>query len=341
MILPPRSRTSSALVLAILAVASAAQACEICAIYTSTEMQESRIGIRAGVAEQFTRFATLQRDGDEVANPHRERLESSITQLLVGYTAHPRFAVQLNLPVIHRSFRRLEESGVTSGTVSGVGDLTVSALATVWSRVNPRSVQRGSLLLGIKLPTGDPDRLREELGPDTSHDLDPFIPPPFRNRWFPRHSGTGMESGVHGHDLAMGTGSTDVLLGAHGLATFRRWYATGIVQYFIRTEGAFDYTFANELIVQGGPGYFLWLSHTGSLGLQSVLTLDTKGTDSVAGRRLGDTGATYLYAGPALHWTWGTQLTADLAADIPTVQNNTELQIVPDYRLRAGLVWRF
>jgi hypothetical protein len=28
-------------------------------------------------------------------------------------------------------------------------------------------------------------------------------------------------------------------------------------------------------------------------------------------------------------------------ADLPVLQNVTSLQIVPDYRIRAGLVWRF
>ena len=322
-------------------VAAATQACEICAIYTSTEMQESRLGIRAGIAEQFTRFATLQQNGEEVDNPHHERLESSITQLLLGYTAHPRLALQLNVPLIHRSYRRQETSGTVSGSVSGVGDIVVSALATPWSHVRPESVQRWTLRLGIKLPTGDAGRLREELAEEMEADHDSLIALPFRSRWVPRHSEHGTESGVHGHDLALGTGSTDVLLGTQALATYHRWYATALIQYFVRTEGAFDYTFANELIVQGGPGYFLWLSHRAALGLQGLLTLDTKGTDSQAGRRLGDTGATYLYAGPALHWTWQTRLSADLAADLPAVRNNTDLQIVPDYRLRAGFVWRF
>lgn len=34
-----------------------------------------------GIAQQLTRFATLQNEGEEVANPARERIESSITQL--------------------------------------------------------------------------------------------------------------------------------------------------------------------------------------------------------------------------------------------------------------------
>jgi hypothetical protein len=316
-------------------------ACDICAIYTSTEMQEGRSGLRASVAEQFTRSTTLQRGGESMPNPSSERLESSITQLVLGYAPHPRLLLQANLPLIHRSYRRVESSGVVSGSESGAGDLSLHALGTVWSRISERSLQRVSVLVGVKLPTGSPDRLAEELHDHgTSHD-DSMIPPPFRSQRYPRHSTRGVESGIHGHDLALGTGSTDVVLGAQSLLTYGRWYGTGLVQYFIRTEGSFDYTYANELILSGGPGYFLWLSHSQSLGLQALLTLDTKGKDTQTGRELNDTSVTFLYAGPSIHWTWGTQLSVDLAADLPALRNNTDLQIVPDYRLRTGLTWRF
>ena len=32
---------------------------------------------------------------------------------------------------------------------------------------------------------------------------------------------------------------------------------------------------------------------------------------------------------------------AEVAAELPVVQHNTSLQIVPDYRVRGGVTWRF
>lgn len=315
-------------------------ACDICAIYTATELQESRTGLRLGLAEQFTRFATLQADGHKIDNPAHERLESSITQLIVGYGWHPRFLLQLNMPVIHRSFRRATANGVERDEISGVGDISIHAFATLFHRVQENSLQRLACSLGIELPTGSPRRLREELtGEDSLHS---DIPPVFRGQRFrPRHSGPAVRSGIHGHDLTLGSGSTDVILSAQWLGTYRRLYGTLLAQYFVRTPGSYDYTFADETIVSGGPGLFLWTRHDSTLGIQSVLTLDTKGTDTLNGTRLGDTGATFLYVGPAAHWTWQTNLSLDLGIDIPVVRNNTSLQIVPDLRLRGGFVWRF
>ncbi|MCX8072947.1 MAG: hypothetical protein N3C12_10905 [Candidatus Binatia bacterium] len=329
------------LLLATLNPPAPSQACDICAIYTATELQEGRTGPRIGVAEQFTHFGTLQQDGERIPNPNEECLDSSITQLLVSFGWTSRFLLQLNTPVIHRGFQRGTEAGTERGTESGVGDISVHAIATVFHTVNETSVHRLSCSLGVKLPTGSPERLKEELA-DTPDHVEPEVPPVFRSVTLrPRHSTTGALSGIHGHDLALGTGSTDVILGAQWLGTYRRFYGTASLQYFIRTVGSYGYRYSNETILSGGPGLFLLTRHDTTLGFQSLLTLDTKGTDSLNGERVGDTGATFLYAGPALHWTWRSSLSADFALDIPAVRNNTAVQIVPDFRLRGGVVWRF
>ena len=90
-------------------------------------------GLRLGVAEQWTRFATLQRGDDEIRDPYDERLESSITQLVAEYRFTERLGVGLYLPVIDRTFRRVTPSGsvvrrtmlrVCGALVSGAGNCT-------------------------------------------------------------------------------------------------------------------------------------------------------------------------------------------------------------------------
>lgn len=319
-------------------------ACDICAVYTATELQESRTGARIGVAEQFTRFGTLQRDGKEVDNPNDEWLDSSITQLIAGYHVHPRLGFQGNLPVIARHFRRVADGGVERSSETGIGDLSLHVVANVLSTVNPQSLQRAGLSLGIKLPTGSPERLAEE-NKSAHSDHPKHIPPVFRSpRLWPRHAAgpdSGRASGVHGHGLALGTGSTDVILGAQWVGTYRRLYGTFAAQYFVRTRGSYGYTYANETILSAGPGAFAWLDHRSSLGIQFHCALNTKGTDARRGVRVADTGATFVYVGPAVHWTWKTSVSADLALDLPVVRHTTALQIVPDFRVRGGFMWRF
>ena len=50
---------------------------------------------------------------------------------------------------------------------------------------------------------------------------------------------------------------------------------------------------------------------------------------------------TALYVGPGVSFTWAARLGAELAVDLPVIQHNTSLQLVPDVRVRGGLTWTF
>src|SRR5580765_1443530 len=109
----------------VLAVACAQPlfACDICALYAAHEARgEIGQGLYTGVAEQFTHFDTLQEDGEKVPNDADQSLDSSITQVLLGYNFNERFGIQFTAPLIHRSFRRAEAGAIETGTESGLGD---------------------------------------------------------------------------------------------------------------------------------------------------------------------------------------------------------------------------
>lgn len=349
---PRRARrggvTVFALVAAVLVAPARAAACDVCAVYTATEMRESRTGFRVGAAEQLTRFTTLQEDGEEIPNPAGERLTSSTTQVLLGYQLTPRFGLQLNLPLVSRTFRRLQEGRIVHGDETGVGDLSLLALGRPFGYVTERSVFELSLLGGLKLPSGDSSRLAEELAEGHHHGaaaaLAGHAPEPLHAAPSDASSpggGDEPQSGIHGHDLALGSGSVDGIVGGSLFWSWQQLFVTAAGQYAIRTVGDFDYCYANDLVWQIGPGVYPLLGHRGTLGVQALFSGETKGKDRLDGVRLDDTGITALYLGPALSFTWGTSLGADVAADLPVRQANTALQIVADFRIRGGFTWRF
>ena len=53
------------------------------------------------------------------------------------------------------------------------------------------------------------------------------------------------------------------------------------------------------------------------------------------------TGITAVYLGPAISFTWKENLSVEAGVDVPVVQDNTALQLVPGYRVRAAVTWRF
>ena len=306
-----------------MSASSAAFACDLCAFYSANQARtDVGEGPFLGVAEQFTHFGTVQVDGHEVSNPSDQYMDSSVSQLFAGYNFSSRFGVQVTMPLIYRSFKRPDGlGGIDEGTESGLGDVALLGNLILANHYSSKFAYNWSLLAGIKFPTGDSDRLREEF-----NEVDNPVGPP---------------SGIHGHDLALGSGSYDGIIGTGIYVRWKRVFLSGGVQYAIRSTGDFDYRYANDLTWSGGPGYMIVVNDDYTLGLQAVVSGEWKKKDTFQGEEAEDTGVTSVYLGPQINMTWGSSLSAQVAADLPVSIQNTSLQTVPDYRVRASVSWHF
>ncbi len=306
----------------IVAATSSAPACDLCSIYSTAQARgEIGKGFFAGVAEQFTHFGTLQNESRKVPNEVGQYLNSSVWQVFGGYNFNDRFGLQLNVPVIYRSFKRPEGFELDRGTESGIGDSALIGHFQVYRRETKKFTFSWTLLGGIKFPTGRTDRLREEFNENEIPDAP--------------------ESGIHGHDLTLGSGSYDGIAGRGIFLRSRRCFLTASAQYAIRRKGDFDYRFADDLTWAGGPGLFLVLKDQYTLALQLNVTGEHKDRDTFQGEKAADTGVTAVYLGPQITLTWSDELCAERGLDLPVSIENTALQAVPDYRVRAGLTWHF
>lgn len=321
---------------ALFAAAEPSPACDICAIYTGTVMQDERTGPWLSVAEQYSNFSTILTDGQHTPNPHNEWMRSSITQLVAGYSPTSWLAVQANVPLISREYRRLEDGVATRGDSSGLGDISFLVRAAPFSGPVGSALAHVEVLAGVKTPTGDSDRLAEELDEEPEEAM---LATDGTRPARPRHS--GHPSAVHGHDLALGSGSTDAIVGGNLHVSWKRVFVAAQLQYAIRTKGSYGYRYDNDLIWIGGPGFYLVTDHRWTASFQFVVSGENKGKDTQYGLPANDTAITAVYLGPGVGVTWLDHLNASLAVDLPVVQDVSGMQIVPNYRLRGGLTWRF
>lgn len=307
---------------AALQAGGSAIACDLCAIYRSMEAKSVKPGFNIGVFEQYTHFGTLQLDGRKVDDPVGQKLDSSITQFILGYQASERFGVQLNIPYINRSFTRPNGFAIDKGTESGLGDIALIGHYRAYQHLAENTIFALDLIGGIKFPTGSSSRIQEELSETEALEGAP-------------------ESGIHGHELALGSGSYDGIVGTAIFGRWKRCFVSSGLQYTIRSRGDFDYRYANDLTWNFKPGGYLWLSDEGTLGLQLAVSGEDKGKDDLAGVTAPDTGMTSVFLGPELSFTWKENLSAELGTEFPLVSDNSALQLVPDYRIKAALTWRF
>jgi hypothetical protein len=301
-----------ALLALLIARAPGVLGCDLCAIYGAMEAQgSSGQGFFAGAAEQYTYFDTFQSNGHNAPNPDAEYLHSLISQAFVGYNFNERFGVQFNLPVIYRDYGKTG----AHGSVTGIGDVSLIGNVRIFETIGEHTSFRWTAAGGVKFPTGSTDKLNP-AEPDFA-------------------------DGIGGHDLTLGTGSYDGLLGTGFYVSWHRAFLSGVMQYAIRTEGDFGYQFANDWIWYGGPGYYVVLDDKYTLAFQAVVSGESKGEDTINGVATDDTAITSVFLGPQISFSWSSRLSAQLAGDLPVSIVSSGEQIVPNFRIRAAVTWRF
>jgi hypothetical protein len=281
----------------------------LCSIYAAAQAGGGAgSGFYGGIAEQYTDFGTLQADSRKIPNDG-EYIRGSTSQLFAGYNFNDRFGLQFNLPIIHRDFG--SDAGHSSET--GIGDVSLIGTFAILQEMSVDGTFTCSVLGGIKFPTGNPHRLAD---PDFA-------------------------GGIGGHDLALGSGSYDGVAGTSLFGRWRRAFATASVQYTIRSEGYVEHQYANDLTWSAGPGYYLALNDDYTLSLQGVASGETKGKDTFSGVADDDSAEIIVYTGPQVNFTWGANISAQVGVDLPVSIYNTGTQVVPDYRARAAVTFRF
>ena len=189
----------------------------------------------------------------------------------------------------------------------------------------------------MKLPTGETDRLGEEAEEGHHHEEEDLG----KHVGHDHEAEKDVQSVIHGHDLSLGSGSHDVIFGASTFLHHERLYVLADAQYALRSEGDFDYRYADDLLFQLSPGVFLVTEHDFVAALGLNFSGEYKGKDVLAGNKENDTAITVLALGPELMIKISDRFAMTLATDMPAYLGNTGLQLLMDYRLRLGLSCRF
>jgi hypothetical protein len=279
-----------------------------------------------------------------MSNP--DYLVSSITHIVPTYNLSPSFGLSLNLPVVYRSFKVTEDRySVSGGGISqqrvvdegdelAFGDMALVARWTAWEKSEMEYGLVLNLLGGVKFPTGNTDRIEDEV--EQARIADSLVPPNTP------HDPLGHSiSGVHQHEISPGSGSFDGIFGATLNARWKRYFFNSQIQYYLRTEGEDTFEYGDELMISGGPGGYALLNDSFTLSLQALAVYDTLARAELLGRKSDNTGMTAWYMGPLVTVTWGERFSANAGGDIPLRIVNNGFQNVPNFRFHAGFSYRF
>lgn len=354
-------------VLGLLLVASVGSACDLCAVSGPVEAKRGQDDEGAtGGSQSGPALATVApppahrpgagwsfgligedidsseaRDSGRDASAEQEQglyhqqLTSRMLELMVLYRIDSRLGIRAYVPYYDRTYQTFAVSatsgvsGVLSGEVRGVGDTTVEATDLVVRAIDGPHLLLGTVLVGMSLPTGESSELVQEE--EIAEGLNPGGHV---------HTGSGVQTLVHPHDLALGSGSWDGLAGVSLYARSGPWFASGRVIGRERNRGRAGYRYGDSLTWAGGPGYQLTCG-SGMVALQAYLTGEVAAPDHVLGQVVSNSGDTTLFLGPELSGTWDGHLAAETGIDLPLVERTDGQQLMPRYRLHAGIDWSF
>lgn len=306
-------------------------ACDPCALYNATQSTGLQSGsVRLSISEQYTSFDEsdkLQqssiRDGDVVKS-------YSNTQLSLSYDISSSLGLQATLPLILRRYDQYEQFRRSREEEFGLGD------GTVIGYVEPISDRSGSfstvlsLFGGVKLPTGDTGSISSSIQADELQTS---------QRMTAKHHPVG--EAVGGRVLTLGTGSVDFPVGVAGMVRYDRAFILTSVQYTLRTEGAYDYEFADDTVWEGGLGAYLLLEDSHSLSLRIVGTGKHKASDRHQGMLVPDSALNNYYLGPRVVLTALSRWVVEGGADLALDTDQEKSTVVPDVRVRGAVSYRF
>ncbi len=327
-------RTAVTLLFVFLSLLSpaAARACDPCALYNASRIQNPDAGdFTLAVSEQYTDF---DRAGDKGPNSVRDGeqvTDFSTTQLAVSYSATERLGFQLNLPILARRTEKFETYRKSSNSDSGLGDLSLIANYAVVYKREANWTFVTSLFGGVKLPTGDTGVLEDfSTGEEAEGE---------HHKFRPKHHVIGGVSG--GRALAFGTGSYDFISGVNLFTRLDRVLLLSSVQYTLKTEGDFNYEFADDVIFSVVPAYYLYLEDELTVAGGVSFSGEFKGRDHLDGALVDGSGISNLYLGPDVIITAGNGLGAELGMDFRVSNEDVGASVVPDMRFRGSIFYRF
>jgi hypothetical protein len=258
---------------------------------------------------RYLSVGTLYQDGSKTANADHE-LETHLTQqYTLFYALSKSVSLSALVPVPRRHSEQISSEGLmVTGNQFGIGDVAFLVRYKPYVGHGMESTYILSFVGGLKLPTGRTD------GRDSQGDL------------------------LDAH-VQLGTGSTDVLVGASGFA------AAGQTAFIVNVLGGFTgkgsngHQFGNTLNYDATVRYGILPESYDSPQLFATVSLngELRGHERQDGILDQNSGGNVLYISPGLQLFVTPALTLELSYQQPIVHSLFGQQLGEDYRFVSGL----
>jgi hypothetical protein len=236
-----------------------------------------------------------------------------VFNLAISYTPSPRVQLEVELPVSRTSF----DDGITSGSGTGLGNITLWTKYRFFREVKTYGDRQASLRFGLELPTGKSDAPSLAL-----------VNAPA----FVRQQLTPISGGLSPH--------FDVSFSQAG----GRFIFGGNVEASARSE-RYGFRIGHELRLNTDLEYVLFPRKYDVPGGEIFLILETtfvhRGTGRLDGNAVPGSKATEYYVAPGLQYAAHPQFVIEGSVQLPVVRNTGPLVLRNDRNILLGVRYLF
>jgi hypothetical protein len=282
--------------------------CDFClASQGISPLESGSSGLRADI--RYLHLGTVYNDGVKAENEEQE-IESHMTQQYsFTYAATPELAISALVPVAERRMEMVDEDGeAVTGKQFGLADVIVLGRYKVMEDHSLEATTLLSVTGGVKLPTGSTDGLDSRGEPLDAH-------------------------------IQLGSGSTDILLGAGAWFARDRFAVSANLLGAIAGEGSNEHRFGNNLNYDATVRYRVYPSEIDvqSLMVGAGVYGEWRGRETEDGQSVENSGGNVIYVGPSVQFFASTRLSFEAAFHYPIVHALNGEQLGEDYRFVGGV----
>jgi hypothetical protein len=236
-----------------------------------------------------------------------------VLNLSVSYTPSPRVQWEVEVPISRTSF----DNGTTSGSGTGLGNITVWSKYRFFRKVKTYGDRQAAVRFGLELPTG-----KEEAPTQLQINAPAFV----------RQQLTPISGGLSPHfDLAFSQAGGRFIFG-------------GNAEAILRTERD-GFRMGHEIRVNTDTEYVLLPRHYVAPGHELFLIMETtfvhRGLGRQAGASVSGSNSTEYYLAPGLQYAAAPQFVIEASFQFPLVRNTGPLVLRNDRNILLGVKYLF
>lgn len=248
-------------------------------------------------------------------NQHLGNLDVSrqVFNLAVSYTPSPRVQLEVEVPVSHTSF----EDGITSGSGTGLGNITLWTKYRFFRKVKTYGDRQAAVRFGLELPIGKSDAPSQEI-----------VNAPA----FVRQQLTPINSGLAPHfDISFSQAGGRFIFGGNAEAVVRSERDGFRMGHELRLNTDLEYVLLPRKYDVPGGELFLILE----------TTFVHRGTGRLDGKAVPGSKATEYHVAPGLQYAAHPQFVIEGSVQFPVVRNTGPLVLRNDRNILLGVRYLF